>query len=384
MNPRNDAVEKWLSVCRSSTRAVYKGHIAKFESYMQKSASQILQEYRKEFTNPETADNIPQKVFEFYRALLDGEIKTQKRGHKNLGYTNKTYSQKAAKTIVSAVQSFFAFHNLPIKLKKFTAKDPRMRKPRVEHKKHQLLQPQIASLISVASIRDQAILSLGLMGQDESTIASLKIEQFEGKLSAEKLEIVECFRPKTNEELWILLTPEVQQIVAKYITSLRKNEGWLFSGYNGNSIKSAQCNKIFKQLCQKLNIKPQNSKRLTFHCCRMWFSAQLKNTVSDDLIDRLTGHTVRFEGAYLGDVEKTRELLEEAKVSELLTFVSEPPTSKQVEKKFAELEKRGQYNVNAIRTLTTQLNERTQTIDDLLKLTSYLKTEIEALKKPKP
>lgn len=37
----------------------------------------------------------------------------------------------------------------------------------------------------------------------------------------------------------------------------------------------------------------------------MWFSTQLRNKVSDDIIDLLTGHTTRYAGAYLGDAEKT-------------------------------------------------------------------------------
>ena len=45
---------------------------------------------------------------------------------------------------------------------------------------------------------------------------------------------------------------------------------------------------------------------------------QLGNRVSDDLIDLCTGHNVRFGGAYLGDLQKTREAMLSANVIDLL------------------------------------------------------------------
>ena len=351
---------------------------------MKKPGSEMIQEYRKQIANPETADNYPFKLFNFYRALLDGEIKTKKRGGKREGYTNKTYTQKAAKTIISAVQSFFAFHSLAISLKKYIKKDVRMRKPRVQNKKHQLLTSEIDALLKIASIRQKAILTLGLAGQDESTISTLKIGMFTGKLSAENLEFIETYREKTNEDLWILLTPEAQQILADYITSLGRREGWLFKGYKDKPMKPAQCNNIFKELCKQANIKAENNKRLTFHCCRMWFSAQLRNKVSDDLIDLLTGHAVRFGGAYLGNTEKTREVLEDANISELLRLQQVVANSNHIKRELSGHKETIQKLATQLNTMKQEAQMRNQSIEDLMKLTSFLKSEIDAFKQSKP
>lgn len=313
--------QKWLSVCRNSTRAIYSGHFTKFEKFTHKTADQMLSEHRKFISNPQTADTYPLTIFHFYQALLDGKIKTH--------YNKTVYSQKAAKTIISAVQSFFNFHNVPIKLKKYTQKDPRMKKPKVQNKKHQLLNHQISALFKIASIRDKCILALGLSGQDESTISQLKIEQFNDKLSCSTLEFIETVRPKTNEDLLIPLTVETQELLKDYLKTLNRNEGWLFQGYQNKEAKKAKierpikptlCNDVFKQLCKQAQIKPQTDKRLTFHCCRMWFSAQLKSKISDDHIDLMLGHAVSNSGAYLGDINKTRQTLLDANILNLLRF----------------------------------------------------------------
>lgn len=302
--------EKWLSVCRKSTRAIYKGHFNKFEKFTHKTADQMLSEHRRFILNPETADTYPHTIFQFYQALLDGEIKTH--------YNNTVYTQKAAKTIVSAVQSFFAFHNLPMSLKKYIKKDVRMSKPKVQNKKHQLLTDEISALFKIAPIRDKCILALGLSGQDESTISQLRIEQFNDKLSCATLAFIETVRPKTNEDLLIPLTPEIQEMLNDYFKTLNRNEGWLFEGYKGKHIKPSLCNDVFKQLCKQAKIKPQTNKRLTFHCCRMWFSAQLKNEISDDFINLMQGHSVANSGAYLGNIQKTRQTLLDSNILKLL------------------------------------------------------------------
>lgn len=46
--------------------------------------------------------------------------------------------------------------------------------------------------------------------------------------------------------------------------------------------------------------------------------SQLRNVVSDDIIDLLTGHQTRFGGAYLGDTQQIRKSLVQAKVVDIL------------------------------------------------------------------
>jgi hypothetical protein len=192
-----------------------------------------------------------------------------------------------------------------------------MKRPKPERKKHQLVGSEIDALFRIADLRDKAILALGLTGQDESTVSSLRIEQFGNKLSGEDLELVDLVRPKTNEDILLLLTPEVQDIVGTYLKTLKSDGGWLFPGYKGKHINPEQCNGVFQELCEAANIKDAE-RRLSFHCCRMWLSSQLRNVVSDDIIDLLTGHQTRFGGAYLGDTQQIRKSLVQAKVVDIL------------------------------------------------------------------
>jgi integrase len=320
MSEKVDPVQAWLDACSINTRYVYRTYFTMFSEYMKKSGQEMLDEYRSQIPNPnpEIYDYYPTKIFEFYKLLLSGKIKVKKMGStkgKRGGWTgkykDKPLSQQTCRTAINSVQSFFAFYNLPINLKKFIKKDVRMKKPKPERKKHQLLAPEIDSLFKVASLRDKAILALGLMGQDESTVTAFRIEQFDDKVSGKTLEIVETTRPKTNEDILLILVPETQDILRTYIKTLGVKRGWLFSGYKNQHVNAQLANDVFQELCEKAGIK-DNQKRLSFHCCRMWFSAQLRNKVSDDLIDALTGHVTRYGGAYFGDIEKTKQSLLEA------------------------------------------------------------------------
>lgn len=325
----NNKVERWLNTCIPSTKHVYEIYFRAFENYVGKSGEQILVEHRKNLANlknPDATDIYPEKVFLFYRHLLSGEIKAKLMGSKkgNHGgwtgkFRDKGLSQNTARAAITGIQSFFSYNNMPMNLKKFTRKDQRMNDPRSEHKKHLLLSSEIEALLKVANMRDKAILALGLMGQDESTIASLTIEMFEGKVNGTQLELIETVRPKTNKEIMLLLTREVQDILKTYIQSLDRKNGVLFQGYKDRSIKPKLCNDQFRTLCRQAGIKNGNGKRLSFHCCRMWFSTVLRNKISDDIIDLLTGHAQRFKGAYLGE-ENLPELLTKAHIEDLLRF----------------------------------------------------------------
>jgi hypothetical protein len=216
------------------------------------------------------------------------------------------------------VRAFFTYHDLQLSFKKFMKKDARLAKPQVVQKKHFLVPNELQRLFRIASAREKAVLALGAMGQDRSTVARLKVEQFTGKLGATQLEFVDEIREKTNASIKILLTPEVQRILSDYIVSLKRHEGWLFEGYKTHHFKPDQCNDVFKALCEKAEVK-DNGRRLSFHCLRMWFSTQLRNKVDRDIIDLLTGHEVRFGGAYLADDEtKLREQMSNAGVEDLL------------------------------------------------------------------
>jgi len=299
-------VKDWLDSCKKGSVEAYKYYFPLFEQYVDKSGEDLLNEAK---ANVESKDFYTKKLFEFYRQLANGSIKSRR---------GKTLSQNTCKTAVMSVRAFFTYHDLQLSFKKFMKKDARLAKPQVVQKKHFLVPSELQRLFRIASAREKAVLALGAMGQDRSTVARLKVEQFTGKLGATQLEFVDEIREKTNTSIKILLTPEVQRILADYIVSLKRHEGWLFEGYKNHHFKPDQCNDVFKALCEKAEVK-DNGRRLSFHCLRMWFSTQLRNKVDRDIIDLLTGHEVRFGGAYLADDEtKLRQLLTDENVQDLL------------------------------------------------------------------
>lgn len=132
----------------------------------------------------------------------------------------------------------------------------------------------------------------------------------------------------------------------------RTHEGWLFKGYENKPIRAVVCNEVFQKLCSDAKIKSENGKRLSFHCCRMWFSTQLRNKVSDEIIDLLTGHALRFGGAYLGDAEKIK-VLKEANVADSLKW--QATLSNGLRKDVAELMAKIETQNARIQALETEL-----------------------------
>ena len=156
----------------------------------------MLVEARQLALDPDKTDKYPIKIIEYHQHLLNskaqltGSVKGRSGGTTGK-FKTKNISQLTVKTAVAVIQSFSAYHNLPLNIKRFKRKDQRLQRARPEKKKHQLTDPEIQTLFKLAGLRDKCVLALGLMGQDQSTIAGLKTGQFEGKLSGLDLESIE-------------------------------------------------------------------------------------------------------------------------------------------------------------------------------------------------
>jgi len=367
MKPKIDAFKDWLTSCSKSTADAYKRYFTLFEEFMGKSGEAMLKEARSLAADPETLDYYPKKVFEFYKYLEAGNVKVWERSSSRAARTAKVkpLSQNTCRTAITSIQSFFAFNNLPINLKKFKAKAPKLQRPQPEKRKRLLLSNEIQLLFRLANAREKAILAIGCMGQDASTTVSLQIEQCTDKLQGAQLEFIDMLRPKANERILLLLTCEVQRILSDYVRTLKRSTGPLFEGYQSEALKPDQTNDIFKLLCAKASIK-ENGKRVSFHCLRMWFSTQLRNKVSDDLIDLMTGHQPRFGGAYIADDEsKLRELLKSANVEDLLKLSEAPPMTPEI----AEMKK-------TISELQQQVKQKDDYFDQIVR---KLQTNIDTL-----
>lgn len=361
-------VEEWLQSYTSlRTKRNYGRYFKLFEQFQGKSGTEMLSEARRFTADPDKANIYPLKIMEFHAYLL--KLKAQRTGsvRGRCGGTtgtfkDKTLSQLTAKLAVAAVQSFFSFHNLPLNLRRFKRQNKVLQHAKPEKKKHELTGIEIQKLFDLANLRDKCVLGLGLMGQDESTIAGLRTADFEGKLNGSSLEFIESVRPKTNAEVCIVLTVEVQNLLRTYLTTVKS--GWLFQGYKNSHIENTLPDKIFKSLCEKAKIV-DNGRRLSFHCCRLWFSAQLRNRVSDDIIDKLTAHELRFGGAYVpSTLAKLRELLTEADLPELLKLqlMEQGDTQKQeidvLKSQIGDMQKRMDAMIQNLMVNTTIVREK--------------------------
>jgi len=298
-------VEKWLSEYDEKVRKEFETRFRRFEKYTKKTGAQLLYEAVKNRDDPIRRDDVASLLYQFGRDMLDGKVPQRARGYKTEGkLIQKPYSQKSVEVILGSIRAFFSRYDVNVKLKEFKRKDARMRHPRPATTKYFFTGEDLGKIFEMANARDKSVLCIGLLGQDESTTASLKIEDILDKLSGEKVELVKTVRQKTNTDSILMLTPECQGILKLYIDSLGRSEGWLFPGYQDDHIEAVECNRILKTLVKAANIK-NGEERVTFHCLRAWFSTILKNLgVDPDIVNLLQGHQVSYDQAYLLKVER--------------------------------------------------------------------------------
>lgn len=303
-------VESWLSSCRGTTLRMYRRFFQLFEHYMNKSGDDMLKEARVFATSEDHFNFYPSKIAEFAQSLLNEE----------------KFSQNTVKVARTAVQSFFAFHALPMPLKKFINKDSRLKNPQVAVHRRLLTPVELAKLINAGSLKEKAIIAIGASGQDASTTVSLHLEQFHHKLSGEDIQFIDLVRPKSNLPIRMLLTRNCQKILGDFILSLKRESGFLFAHSITDAnipLSAQQINDVFKDLCSKVGIS-ENGKRLSFHCLRKWFSTQLQTArVNPDYIAIFMGHQPSYGGAYSGveDETKLREVLTEARAEDFLRLI---------------------------------------------------------------
>jgi integrase len=323
-----NATEEWLSAHKGKNSFyIYKTGMRCFADFMKKSHDVMLAEHREALKDPLTSDTYAKHLFAFSQHLFSGGL-------------GKTLSQNSVKTYIVAVQSFFAFNNSPIDFKKFLAKDARLRRPQVLKRKHIFNIAEIEALFRISDPKEKAMLALGLMGQDRSTVASMKLEEFVGLLGCRQIEFIDFSRPKSNLPIKIILTPEVQHFISDYIVRLGRHEGWLFDGYQDKHMNPSQLNSLFNELCQKAGLVDDH-RAISFHCLRKTFSSRLQTIgISSDLIDGFIGHSVRYGAAYslLDNDDLLRTQLEAAHIQDALRIL---PTSmnNHVGERVAELER---------------------------------------------
>ena len=109
------------------------------------------------------------------------------------------------------------------------------------------------------------------------------------------------------------------------------------------------------------------------------FSTKLRNKISDDVIDLLTGHTVRFGGAYLGDnLDELRKQLVQAGIIDLLMLEGREAQISEINELRAKVE---HYETEMIELRKTnqkyeKIKDSASTIDKLLKRVEQLERRL--------
>lgn len=298
--------EAWLNSISEDSRKQMTFWFDTFLKFTGKTAKELLHIRRNEISTGDLNNYVEQGLTAFYEALTTGKIKTKQ---------GKPYSENSAKAFCASVKSFFSFYGMPLRKKTFK----KGKKAIVESKKrHLFLKEELAQVLQRASLRDKAVIILGTMGLDASSVSERKIQDFKG-MTVEEFFVASYIRPKTRQKGLIIPIREARQILAEYIKTLPRNEGWLFTGYQKRHLSAEAVNDLFVKLCNGL-IEVGEGEQVNFHCLRKYFSSQMQGVLPQILIDFCQAHSLSAnQKAYVEfTFDKVKEIYEKSHAEEYL------------------------------------------------------------------
>jgi hypothetical protein len=248
----------------------------------------------------------------------------------------------AASAYVIATQKFFRFFGRSYEV------DVRITetqiKPRVTKKKYEFSTEELQKILSIATIRDKALILLGATAGwgagDISILEKKTIEQILNDSKGHYFWFTK--RVKTNSDQYLCLTPETREVLKSYVETLSTNEVWLFPGYNSKEEDHLQPQRLYsilKHLCEKAHIESKNPKLqpLRFHGLRQYFSRKYRGR--PEVKEFCMGHAPRYAGAYSVSEDEIWQDFQEQEVNLRIQLTAPVPARKEdVEKQNQEIE----------------------------------------------
>jgi site-specific recombinase XerD len=227
-------VNDWLSGIPSpQTQKTYKAGIRKFEEFFKKPIEDLLSK-----TDVECGH------------VIDAFYSWLKQSH----------PQNTCRNLV----------NSPIQYLKFHGKNPKYKKSLgmyhtvVTVRDHMLTIEECQKMASVADLREQIILEVGLLGLRVGDVSELHSKTFDLQ-GACPIEIQICTR-KEGETAFTFISEEFKGLLEKYLSQLDKSNPYLFQSNRRGNLSGKRFDQILKELFERAGLKA--SKILRWHCFR--------------------------------------------------------------------------------------------------------------------
>jgi len=262
-------VEDWLETVPSKyTKKNYKAGIKRFEAWYGKSIVNLI-------GGPEAS-----KVVEKFYCFL-----------------KEKFCQNTARNQSNAVIQFLKYHNTPVKVRRD------LWHTEISLKDHPLNIDELRRMNSLANLKEQLVLELGLLGFRIGDIISLKKSDF--NLDAEPPIEFNVRARKEGTIYRSFISIELRDLLELYLPTLKGE--WLFEGQKkGTHAKAETLNKIIQNLSERAKIKLHG--HLHWHCFRKLImrrgtELQLNSWAVNMLVGKSVHHSIAtyITGADLKD-----------------------------------------------------------------------------------
>jgi integrase len=247
-------VDDWLETVPSKyTRKNYRAGVKRFEAWYGKSIVNLI-----------------------------GSSEASKTVEKFHSYMKEHFCQNTARNQGNAVIQFLKHHKTPVQVRR------EFWRTEISLGGHILTIEELRRMNSVADLKEQVALELGLLGFRISDIISLKKMDF--NLDAEP-PIEFNIRAKKEGTIYrTFISAELRDLLQLYLPTL--NGAWLFQGQrDGTHAKAETLNKILQDLAARANLKLHG--HLHWHCFRKLITRRGSELhLNQWVVQMLTGRSV--------------------------------------------------------------------------------------------
>jgi len=231
-------LEEWLSTVSKATRKSYLNGAKKFEKYYGKEIEELLNL---------SDEQIGHEVERFYFWLKE-------QGH----------GQNSCRNLI----------NSPLQFCKHFGKNPRykrsigMYRTVMSDRQHKMTIQQVQKMAEFSDLRQQVMLEVYLMGFRIRDVTELKWKTFDRLDEDAPIEIA-VNTSKENVSARAFISPEFQQLLKRYLTTINKENEYLLQSREGGKLSPKQLEHVFQSLAKKAGIVPHGS--LAWHSGRRLF-----------------------------------------------------------------------------------------------------------------
>ena len=287
------------SVGNKNTRKNYRFSLNKFVEWFDKSAEAILLMRQEDLT---------QKAGENLIEYKNRAARFQKEIEKFHSYLiENDYSINSARNMTLGIRQLFRYYQMPVTMRAGSKVSQTVQ----TSKNFPLTIEHVRTMFKVANLKERTILSLAVdLGLRISDFLSIRKADLP-ILDQDPPIAFDLITQKEKIPAHCFLSQESVNILKTYLSTLQKNNVFLFSSNGQSHVSDESVGKMLKKLAVKAQINP-NGKSLTFHCFRkMFLSASIDSGIGLTAGKLMCGKAVqKSDSTYLTTVKLRQHFIQ--------------------------------------------------------------------------